>query len=96
LHGERSHCEIETFHPQRRCAEDETDSRGRETGKNERNLEWHTCAHAVNRGVRADGHHGGIAKVNLSSPAHQQVEAERRRRPDNPGKEVAIQRERRE
>ena len=45
----------------------------------------------MDAGIGADRHHRAIAEMDLAGAAHQKIEAERRRRPDQPGKQIGDQ-----
>src|SRR6266446_1698096 len=89
LHRQGRHGEIEALHPQGRTSEDDADASANQSAADHRQLERHARTHEMHRAVGAHGHNGTIAEMDLACSAHQEIEAERRRRPDNPRQQIA-------
>lgn len=88
LHGERADGEIEAFDAKRGEAENQPDRGAEESAKDDGDLERHAGADQMDGAIGADRHHRRIAEMDLAGPAHQQIEPERRRTPDDPRQQI--------
>src|SRR5437667_2787802 len=89
LHGERGDGEIEALHAQRRGAEEGADAGGEEPAGGQRELERDTGAREMDRAIGADRHDGAVTEMDLARTAHENVQAQCRRGPDEPRQQIA-------
>ena len=69
-------------------AEDHADHRAGDPAREHRDFQRSAEAHQMHAGISADRHHRAIAEMDLAGAAHQKIEPERGRRPDQPGQQI--------